>query len=326
VEGARDAVTGETVRLTVPGDASGSRLDVFLAAHVPERSRSSLRRLILDGKVRVDGRAASKPALSLDAGAEVEVFLAPPLPATPQPETIPVEVAYEDEHLVVVLKPAGLVVHPGHGSRSGTLVNALLGRGTPLAPAGGAERPGIVHRLDRETSGLLVVAKTDAAHRALVAAFAHREVRKTYLALVWGHPDPAAGTIERAIGRSRSDPTKMSVAARRSRSAITSYRTVERMQGFAMLEVDLVTGRTHQIRVHFESLRHPIVGDTRYGGRPEKNLRDPAKRAAILGFHRLALHAARLAFAHPASGAPLAFDAPLPADVEGLLAVLRREP
>ncbi len=318
-------MTGETVRLTVPGDANGTRLDVFLAARVPERSRSSLRRLILDGRVRVNGRAAPKPALSLDAGAEVELVLPPPTPPTPAPETIPVEAIYEDEHLVVVLKPAGLVVHAGHGRPSGTLVNALLGRGTPLAPAGGAERPGIVHRLDRGTSGLLVVAKTDAAHRALAAAFARREVRKTYLALVWGHPDPSAGTIERAIGRSRSDPTKMSVAARRSRSAITSYRTVERLSGFALLEVDLVTGRTHQIRVHFESVRHPIVGDTRYGGRPEKNLRDPAKRAAVLGFHRLALHAARLAFAHPVSGAPLAFDAPLPSEIEELLEVLRRE-
>jgi 23S rRNA pseudouridine1911/1915/1917 synthase len=235
-----------------------------------------------------------------------------------------VDVVHEDEHLLVVLKPAGLVVHPGHGRRSGTLVNALLGRGTPLAPAGGTERPGIVHRLDRETSGLLVVAKTDEAHRALAASFARREIRKTYLALVWGHPDPAAGTIDRGIGRSRSDRKKMVVGARRSRSAVTSYRTIERLPGFALLEVDLVTGRTHQIRVHLESLRHPVVGDTRYGGRSARGLRDPALRAAILGFHRLALHAARLAFTHPTTGKPIALEAPLPGEFQALLEVLRR--
>jgi len=317
-------VTGETVRLAVPGDADGSRLDVFLAARIPDRTRSALRRLILGGLVRVNGRAASKPGLSLPAGSEVEIVLPRPTPATPEPEPIPVDVVHEDDHIVVVVKPAGLVVHPGHGRRSGTLVNALLGRGTPLAPAGGAERPGIVHRLDRETSGLLVVAKTDEAHRALAASFARRAVKKTYLALVWGHPDPPAGTIDRAIGRSRSDRTKMTVGARRSRSALTSFRTVERLPGFALLEVDLVTGRTHQIRVHFESLRHPVVGDTRYGRRHAGMLRDPRKRAALLGFHRLALHAARIAFAHPVTGSEVAFEAPLPSELADLVAALRR--
>ncbi len=319
-------MTGEILRLAVPDDADGSRLDVFLASRVPDRSRSALRRLIVEGRVQVNGRTAEKAGLSLAGGAEVEIALPPPLPATPQPEPIPVDVVYEDEHLLAVLKPAGLVVHPGHGRGSGTLVNALLGRGTPLAPAGGVVRPGIVHRLDRETSGLLLVAKTDAAHRALAAAFARREVRKTYLALVWGHPDPRAATIDRGIGRSRSDRTRMAVGASGSRSAVTSYRTIEALPGFALLEVDLVTGRTHQIRVHFEALKHPVVGDTRYGGQPWRNLRDSAKRAAILGFHRLALHAARIALTHPVTGRPLVLEAPAPPEFDSLLATLRRRP
>jgi 23S rRNA pseudouridine1911/1915/1917 synthase len=317
-------VTGETLRLAVPAEAEGSRLDVFLASRVPDRSRSALRRLILDGRVRVNGRAAAKPSHSLASGAEVEIVLPPPLPPAPLPEPIPVDVIYEDEHLLAVLKPAGLVVHPGHGRASGTLVNALLGRGTPLAPAGGALRPGIVHRLDRETSGLVLVAKTDAAHRALAAAFARREIRKTYVALVWGHPDPRSGTIDRGIGRSRSDRTRMSVSASRSRRAVTSYRTIEALPGFALLEVDLITGRTHQIRVHFDSLKHPVVGDTRYGGQPWRNLRDPVKHAAIQRFRRLALHAARIALRHPTTGEPLALEAPMPAELQSLLATLRR--
>jgi 23S rRNA pseudouridine1911/1915/1917 synthase len=315
-------VSGETVRLAVPPGADGTRLDVFLTSSVEGRTRSSWRRLIQGGHVRVDGRTTAKPGLPLSAGSDVEILLPPLLPVSLHPESIPVEVLHEDEHLLVVLKPAGLVVHPGHGRSSGTLVNALLGRGTPLARAAGADRPGIVHRLDRETSGALLVAKTDEAHRALVAAFARREVRKTYLALVWGHPEPAEGTIDRGVGRSRADRTKMMVGARRSRPAVTSYRTLEFLPGFSYLEVDLVTGRTHQIRVHFQSLLHPVIGDTRYGGQPWRNLRDPVKRAAIQGFHRLALHAARISLAHPVTGERLEIEAPLPAEFEALLATL----
>jgi 23S rRNA pseudouridine1911/1915/1917 synthase len=191
-----------------------------------------------------------------------------------------------------------------------------------LAPAGGAARPGIVHRLDKDTSGVMVVAKTDAAHRALAAKFARREVAKTYRALVWGRPQPPAGRIDDAIGRSRSDRTKMAVRAPRGRAATTIYRTVSSWPGFALLEIDLVTGRTHQIRVHFASRRHPVIGDTRYGGSPWKALRDPARRAAILAFPRIALHASRLAFAHPSTGAPLAFEAPIPLELGALLLAL----
>ena len=309
----------------VPVEAAGFRLDRFLAGSLPEFSRAHLQRCIADGRVAVDGRETTKAGTPLRAGAAVTIDLPAPPPDALQPESIPLDLAFEDDHLAIVLKPAGLVVHPGHGRRSGTIVHALLGRGMPLAPAGGRERPGIVHRLDRETSGLLVVAKTDEAHRALTSAFAQRRVRKRYVALVWGRPDPPEGTIERAIGRSRSDPTRMTVRVPRSRGreATTIYRTTEKLPGFSLLEIDLVTGRTHQIRVHFASVHHPVVGDDRYGGNPWRSLRDPGVREAVGGFHRLALHAAHLELDHPVHGDKLSFDAPLPGEFEALLATLR---
>jgi 23S rRNA pseudouridine1911/1915/1917 synthase len=254
---------------------------------------------------------------------QVEVALPEPVSNTPRPESIPLTVVHEDDVLAVIDKPAGLVVHPGHGRRDGTLVNALLGRGMPLAPLGGATRPGIVHRLDMDTSGLLVVAKTDAAHRALTRAFAQREVRKIYRALVWGRLDPADGVMERGIGRSRANPTRMAVDAPHARSAHTAYKTIETLPGFALLRVAIATGRTHQIRVHLAALHHPVVGDTRYGGAQWKGLRDPLKKAAVRSFGRLALHASQLAFVHPASGERVTFDSALPPEFEHLLRALR---
>jgi 23S rRNA pseudouridine1911/1915/1917 synthase len=239
---------------------------------------------------------------------------------------MPLDVEYEDDHLIVIRKPAKLIVHPGHGNRTGTLVNGLLGRGTRLSSIGGPDRPGIVHRLDRNTSGLLVVAKSDRAHRALAAAFAGREVEKTYHALVWGKPDPAEGVIERSIGRSRRDRTAMSVHAPRGRHAVTRYVTVERLQGFALLEIGLQTGRTHQIRVHLQSIHHPVVGDDRYGGRQWKSVQDPVKRSALRRFDRHALHASELGFTHPVTGQDLRFRIGLTADIRDLLEVLRRTP
>jgi 23S rRNA pseudouridine1911/1915/1917 synthase len=316
-------VSDGPVRLTVPREAEGSRLDVFLAEALPSHSRSALRRLILEGRVLLDGAPAAKAGVPLVPGASLEVRL-PPSPADRLvPEFVPFTVVHEDDWLVVVDKPAGVVVHPGHGQRSGTLVHGLLHRGIPLAPAGGNDRPGIVHRIDRDTSGLLVVAKTDAAHRALAEAFARRHVDKTYLALVWGHPRPPSGTIERAIGRSRSDRTKMSVTGARGRPAVSSFRTVETMPGFALLEVAIATGRTHQIRVHLLSLHHPVVGDTRYGGERWRGVLDPRKRKAVRALSRLALHAAVLGFRHPGTGEALTFRAPLPGDLEALLQALR---
>jgi 23S rRNA pseudouridine1911/1915/1917 synthase len=254
----------------------------------------------------------------------VEVDPPAPEPTSLLPEAIPVEVLFEDRDLAVVDKPAGLVVHPGHGRPTGTLVHALLGRGVSLAPAGGTLRPGIVHRLDRETSGLLVVAKSDAAHRALARAFAERAVSKTYLALVWGRPVPAEGRIDRAVGRSRTDRTRMSIHAPRGRAAVTLYTTVERLAGATLLEVDLVTGRTHQIRVHFSAIGHAVVGDARYGGSPWKGLRPGPVRDALRETRRIALHARRLAFVHPITGEALEFRAPAPSDFETLVEAFRR--
>jgi 23S rRNA pseudouridine1911/1915/1917 synthase len=312
-----------TVHLLVEAARAGERLDRYLVRELPGCTRSALRRLILDRRVDVDGEPAAKPGVALAAGARVAVRLPAPPAARPVAQAIPLSIVYEDDDLVVVDKPAGLVVHPGHGRRDGTLVNALLARGAPLAGVGAPERPGIVHRLDRGTSGLIAVAKTDAAHHALARAFAERRVEKRYLALVWGRIEPPAGTIERAIGRSAADRLKMSVAARGARPATSHYRTVERFGGFSLLEVRPVTGRTHQIRVHLHSLHHPVVGDERYGGRPWRGLTAPRERAAIAALDRLALHAAELAFDHPRSGAPLRLRAPLPPELEALLAVLR---
>jgi len=316
-------VTAGTVRVTVPDEAEGSRLDHFLTLHVVGQSRSALQRLIRDGHVTVDGRAAPKPGLALRSGMQVRVDIPEPPSDRLEPETIPLEVVFEDDDLLVVNKPAGLVVHPGHGRRSGTLVHALLGRGTPLAPAGGRDRPGIVHRLDRETSGVVIVAKTDLAHRGLTRSFASREIKKQYHALVWGHPDPPAATVSKTIGRSRTNRTKMSVNAPSGRQATTRYRTRESPPGFAFLEIDLETGRTHQIRVHMQSIHHPVVGDERYGGRAWKGLLDPVLRKAVRELPGLALHASRLAFPHPVRDGVVRVSAELPDYFRDLLAMVR---
>ena len=311
------------LRLAVPDEALGIRLDTFLAERYPEGSRSLWKRMIEAGRVEIDGRPVEKAGFALKPGMTVDAAL--PERETPEleGENIPVALAYEDEHIAVVVKPAGLVVHPGHGAHRGTLVHALVGRGLALAPAGGAGRPGIVHRLDKETSGLLIVAKTDAAHRALTAMFARREIKKTYAAILWGRPQPPDGRIDEAIGRSRRDRTKMSVGAPGAREATTIYRTRENFRGATLVEIDLVTGRTHQIRVHFATRHHPVLGDTRYGGAPWKQLQDLGRRAIFSSFPRLALHARSLAFAHPVTGAPLAIEAPLPDDFLTFAAALR---
>jgi 23S rRNA pseudouridine1911/1915/1917 synthase len=280
------------------------------------------KRLIEDGRVAVDGRKAAKPGFALKPGMSITATIPEAASSRLEGEDIPIALVYEDEHLAVVMKPAGLVVHPGHGARRGTLVHALLGRGVTLAPAGGALRPGIVHRLDKDTSGLLLIAKTDTAHRGLSAMFARRTIEKTYLALVWGRPQPAAARIDDAIGRSRRDPTKMTVRAQRPKDATTIYRTRQAVPGATLLEIDLVTGRTHQIRVHFAARRHPVIGDTRYGGAPWKALRDPERRALFASFSRLALHATKLAFTHPVTGERMSFSAPLPDDFAALVTAL----
>jgi 23S rRNA pseudouridine1911/1915/1917 synthase len=257
----------------------------------------------------------------LRSGQSVRVTVPAPVAAEPQPEDIEVAVVHEDGHLIVVNKPAGLVVHPGAGTAGGTLVNALLRHVHDLSGVGGVLRPGIVHRLDKGTSGLLVAAKDDETHRALVRQFAGRTVEKEYLALVLGVPARAAGEVDSPIGRDPVHRQKMSVRAPRGREARSSWRIEERFDGAALLRVRIHTGRTHQIRVHLASIGHPVAGDATYGGTRTPSSRRAASREALLSLERPALHAARLAFTHPASGERLSFEAPLPAE---LLAVLER--
>jgi len=316
---------GDTLRFKVPSEAAGQRLDRFLASTVSDRSRSVWTRWIHDGRVTIDGTPATKPGVVVKAGSRIAVETPAPRADTPQPQTIPIPILHQDDDIIVVDKPVNLIVHPGHGQPDGTLINGLLGLGIPLAPAGGTLRPGIVHRLDRDTSGVMVVAKTDAAHRALSRAFAERRVRKRYRTLVWGRPDPDEDTIDRGIGRSRNNPTKMAVQGTRGmrRVARTHYKTVESIPGFALLEIDLETGRTHQIRVHLQSIRHPVVGDERYGGRSWRGIQDPLKRNAVKKFEGLALHAFELQFDHPLRGEPCTFHSPMPARFARLLDVLR---
>jgi 23S rRNA pseudouridine1911/1915/1917 synthase len=290
---------------TVDAADAGTRLDRYLAQQRADLSRTRAQALIARGLVRVDGREA-RASLALEAGQVVEIAPDVAQPAAPElrAEAIPVPVIFEDEHLLVIDKPAGLVVHPAPGHQTGTLVNALLGRLAPAAPDA-AHRPGIVHRLDKDTSGLMVVARSEAAHANLAAQMkAHRTVKR-YLALVEGHMPVADGVIEAPIGRDPRQRQRMALVsvAGGGREARTRFRVLGEARGRSLLELELETGRTHQIRVHLASVGHPVVGDTTYG-RPQAP-RPP----------RQFLHAAHLEFAHPVTGALLTFDAPLPPDL-----------
>lgn len=314
-------------RFVVDAAFAGERLDRFLVARVPELSRSRLSQLVDEGHVTVDGRQA-KPSLRLKIAAVVAVEIPPPAPATPQPEALGLSVLYDDPDLVVIDKPAGMVVHPAAGVSSGTLVNALLHHVTDLAGIGGELRPGIVHRLDKNTSGALVVAKNDFTLARLQAAFAARHVDKRYLAIAHGCP-PDAGTIDTWFGRHKVDRVRMTgkllQGAHGARRAVTHYEVRERFgEAAARLEVRLETGRTHQIRVHLSEAGFPLLCDATYGGdkRDRKALPFVQEAAQVLG--RQALHAQVLAFAHPRTGAPIRCEAPIPPDLEACLARLRR--
>jgi 23S rRNA pseudouridine1911/1915/1917 synthase len=312
----------ESHSLVVGPDEAGQRLDAWLARRLPALSRSRLQALIAAGRVRLDS-APARAATRVKHGQTAHVRVPPPAPAEPQPEDIPLRIVYEDRALLVLDKPPGLVVHPGAGAPRGTLVNALLARVGGLSGIGGVLRPGIVHRLDKGTSGLLVVAKGDEAHRALAQQFAGRTVEKEYLAVVQGVPGRASGEVSAAIGRDPVQRRRMSVRAPRGREARTSWSVAERLDGAALLRVRIHTGRTHQIRVHLASIGHPVAGDSVYGGTRTPSSRKAAARLALQSLERPALHAARLSFVHPTSGERLRFEAPLPADLANLLESLR---
>jgi 23S rRNA pseudouridine1911/1915/1917 synthase len=315
-------VDPEAHHLVTDAEASGLRLDVWLARRLPSLSRARIQALIGEGHVLVDG-AASRPAARLRPGETVLVRVPPPAPAEPEPEDIPLAIVHEDAHLLVVDKPAGLVVHPGAGKRTGTLVNALLRHVRDLSGVGGVLRPGIVHRLDRGTSGLLVVAKDDETHRALVEQFSSRRVEKEYLALVHGVPRARGGEVVAAVGRHPVHRKKMAVDTPRGREARSTWQLEEALDGASLLRVRIHTGRTHQIRVHLASIGHPVVGDPTYGGTRAPSSRRPSAREALRSLTRPALHAARLAFTHPSRGERVEFVSPLPADLTEVLARLR---
>ncbi|MEZ5319743.1 MAG: RluA family pseudouridine synthase [Vicinamibacterales bacterium] len=307
------------IRLEVGPDDAGARLDQFVTAHAPSLSRSQVQRLIREGRVTLS-RGRPKPGLVVEPGLVVDVIVPAPVPATPEPEALPLTLLHDDADVAVVIKPAGMVVHPGAGHARGTLVNALLHHVGALSGVGGAERPGLVHRLDRGTSGVLVIAKHDRAHRHLSAQFQDRTVDKEYLALVWGTPSEGE-EFDRAIGRDPRHRQKMSSRARRARPARTRVAAVEPLGGVSLVRLAIATGRTHQIRVHLSEQHHPVVGDALYGG---VRRRLPARFAAIAKLDRPFLHAARLAFDHPSTGERMTFDAPLPDDLDAIVASLRR--
>ena len=311
---------GSDVRiLRAEAEHEGLRLDHFLASVIADFSRSQLQRLIREGRVRAEGLQI-KPGAIVHEGLQVEVDVPPPVPSSVEAEDIPLPVLHDDENLVVIDKPAGMVVHPGAGHRQGTLVNALLHHVDDLSGIGGEERPGIVHRLDRGTSGLMVVAKNDAAHRELSRQFQEREVQKTYLALVWGLVQ-AGRRIDLPIGRDPKDRQKMSTRARRAREAVTRIVRAEPFRGVTLVEIAIDTGRTHQIRVHLSAINHPVIGDVTYGG---VRRHVPADVRAVSRLERPFLHAHKLTFKHPSDGREMSFESPLPEDLQSVLDRLKQ--
>ena len=305
------------MEFTVSGDAEGQRLDRFLASVLAEHSRSQIQKLIADGHVRLASREA-RPNLAVRAGETIVVELPAAAPSAVEPEAMPLEILYQDADIVVVNKPPGMVVHPGAGHASGTLVNALLHHVSDLSGIGGELRPGVVHRLDRGTSGVMVVAKNDAAHQELSRQFHDREVEKEYIALVWGVVQ-AGKRIDAAIGRDPVHRQKMSARARRAREAVTRITRAFHLPGLTLCHVAIHTGRTHQIRVHLSAVGHPIVGDSLYGG---VHRRVPGDIRAVTHLQRPFLHAARIAFTHPRDDRRLEFTADLPADLRDVLDAL----
>ena len=321
LDGAVSDEDGEVLTVVLAPELSGQRLDKALAPLFPDLSRARLQALIAEGRLSIDGQAVSDTSRKAKAGIYA-LLVPPPIPADPEPEAIPLAVLYEDAHLIVVDKPAGMAAHPAPGSLTGTLVNALLHHcGDSLSGVGGVARPGIVHRLDKDTSGVMVAAKSDAAHKGLSALFATHDIDRLYIALTRGAPSPPAATIVTQLGRSPGDRKKMAVLRSGGREAITHYR-VDAAFGpqdrplAARVACRLETGRTHQIRVHMASKGSPCLGDPVYGaGQPASAVREAIQAA---GLKRQALHAAVLGFVHPITGEALRFETPLPDDMAAL--------
>lgn len=316
----KSQVESEIVTLKVTEADAGSRLDSYLASQIEGWSRARLQHLIEDGDVLVNGGQA-KTSYKLHPNDEIEIDLVISPLMTFAPEDIPLEIIYEDTALLVVNKPAGMVVHPAAGAKSGTLANALAYHFGQLSKLAGLSRPGIIHRLDKGTSGLLVVAKTEQAHENLADQFRNREVFKSYVALVHGNVEQASGRIEQPIARDPGNRTRMAVI-RSGRAALSVYRVRRHYDRFTLLDVELKTGRTHQIRVHLSWMKHPIVGDEAYGGGRDKTVLDPKLRAEIRRLGRQFLHAEQLGFRHPETGKAMQFRSEPPPELEQVLAAL----
>lgn len=306
----------------IEAESAGTRLDTFLAHQLSDFSRTRLQRSIEDADVLVNDSAA-KPSYRLRIGDRIEIDLPEPSPSSLVPEPIPLNVVYEDEDIIVIDKPAGMVVHPGAGIESGTLANALAYHFAELSSVSGTARPGIVHRIDKDTSGLLVAAKNDFSHEMLSEQFQARTVYKLYIALVYGRMSQSRGEIDANIGRSAHNRTRMAVLrGGKGRQALTLFEVAESYREFTLLKIQIKTGRTHQIRVHMAHIGHPVVGDSTYGGGRENTLRNAAARKSVQALGRQFLHSAQISFAHPRTGDRMEFQSTLPAELVSFLAHL----
>ncbi len=317
---------GKKFEFLVTEEEAGMRLDRFLAFSLPDYSRTYIQKLIKSGQARV-GDKCFKPSYILDEQDMVKLEVPPPEEWIPKPEPIPLDIVYEDEHIIVINKAAGMVVHPAPGNRTGTLVHALLHHCSNLSGIGGILRPGIIHRLDKNTTGLLIVAKTDPAHLELVRQMSQRAIKRVYIALVSGEMKDNSGTVNLSIGRNERHRERMAVNHKTGKTAITHYRVVKRSQGLTLVEMSLETGRTHQIRVHMSHIGHPVVGDPEYGGSMKQMLSSipPSRTLLVSRLKKLKvqmLHAARLEFRHPVTGHDMRLEAPLPAFFKEIIELL----
>lgn len=320
-------MTNQTQDYYIQEDQRGTRLDRFLISTTQGVSRTYLQKLIREGDVTVNDKVVKQPSYQLKHGDRVCLTLPAPRPLdTMQPEKVSLDILHEDSHLIVLNKPAGMLVHPANGVNIGTLVNALLGHcSTDLSGIGGVERPGIVHRLDKDTSGVLVVAKTDIVHRGLSVQFEQHSITRQYVAVICGAPAKTTGTIDAQIARSRRDRRRMTTVETGGRHAVTHYKVLETSRKFALVQLTLETGRLHQIRVHLQHIGHPVVGDAIYGGE-QRALNDAETvklKQALAHLKRQALHARLLGFVHPATGENLTFSAPMPKDMQQVIDALQ---